>query len=437
MLISLKKMNSLSLTNLKYENSLSFANGQDLADPLKKYRDQFYFPQMHGREVVYFAGSSLGLQPKSTQDHVLNELEDWATFGSQARSHARTPWNTYHEQFAVPVAKIVGAKPSEVTVMNQLSVNLHLLMVSFYRPDKKRIKILCEANAFSSDQYAIESQLHFHGYQPEDVIIKVHPRAGEQCIRPEDILEAIEKNKDSIALVLMGGVHYRTGQAVDMKGITAAAHKAGAFAGFDLAHAAGNINLQLHDWDVDFACWCTYKYLNSGPGGIGGIYVHERHTNNLSLPRFAGRLGVDQTNRSKKEEGFVPLPAAAGWQLGDIPILLLAAHKAALDQFTEVGMDALISKSEKLTGYLEFVVEDLNNSLSAPFEIITPRDKQQRGCQLSIAAPGRGIDFYNKLLQGGVIADWLEPGIIRCAPVPFYNSFEDVFRFGEILKSIS
>jgi kynureninase len=429
-------MNSPALTNLKYENSLSFAKQQDLADPLKKYREQFYFPQMHGREVVYFTGNSLGLQPKSTQDHILNELEDWATFGSQARLHARTPWDTYHEPFAVPLAKIVGAKPSEITVMNQLSVNIHLLMVSFYRPDKKRTKILCESNAFSSDQYAIESQIRVHGYQPEDAIIEVTPRAGEQCIRQEDILEIIEKNNDSLALVLMGGVNYRTGQVVDMQGITAAAHKAGALVGFDLAHAAGNINLQLHDWDVDFACWCTYKYLNSGPGGIGGMYVHERHTNNRLLPRFAGRLGVDKDARFKTEKRFIPIPTAEGWQLGDIPILLLAAHKAALDQFTEVGMDALISKSEKLTGYLEFVVEDLNNNLSTPFEIITPRDKQQRGCQLSIAAPGRGSEFHSKLLQGGVIADWLEPGIIRCAPVPFYNSFEDVFRFGELLKSI-
>jgi kynureninase len=431
-----EKMSTSTLINLNYENSLNFARHQDLADPLKKYRDQFYFPQMHDREVVYFSGNSLGLQPKSTQDHILNELEDWATFGVQAKFHARTPWLTYHEQFAAPVAKIVGAKPSEVVIMNQLSVNIHLLMVSFYRPDKNRTKILCEAGAFPSDQYAMESQVRFHGLKPEDVIIEVSPRAGEHCIRPEDMLETIEKNKDALALVFIGGVNYRTGQAFDLQKISAAAHDAGAVVGFDLAHAVGNINLQLHAWDVDFACWCTYKYLNSGPGGIAGIYIHERHVNDPSIPRFAGWWGADKSVRFKMEKGFVPTPTAEGWQLSVVPIFLLAAHKAALDQFTEVGMDALIAKSEKLTGYLEFIVENLNNNIAHPFEIITPRNKQQRGCQLSIAAPGRGTDFHNKLLQGGVIADWLEPDIIRCAPAPLYNSFEDVFRFGEVLKSI-
>lgn len=429
-------MKALTLTGLKYENSLSFAKQQDLDDPLKKYREQFYFPQMHGREVVYFSGNLLGLQPKTTQDHVLNELEDWATFGSQARLHARTPWLTYHEQFAPPLANIIGAKSSEVTVMNQLSVNLHLLMVSFYRPEKKRYKILCEADAFPSDQYAMESQVRSHGFDPEDAIVMVSPRDGEHCIRQEDILEAIEKNKDSIALVLMSGANYQTGQVIDMAEITAAAQRAGAVAGFDLAHAVGNIKLELHAWNVDFAVWCTYKYLNSGPGGIGGIYIHERHVNNLSLPRFAGRMGVDKALRPKSEKGFVPVSTAEGWQLGALPVLLLAAHKAALDQFTEVGMEALIAKSKKLTGYLEFIIEDINNSISHPFEIITPRDPKQRGSQLSVVAAGRGIDFYNRLLQSGVIAVWLEPDILRCAPVPMYNSFEDVFRFGEILKNI-
>jgi kynureninase len=432
-----KAMNTPTVTHLTYENSLTFAKQQDLADPLKKYREQFYFPQMHGRDVIYFSGNSLGLQPKNTQDHVLNQLEDWATFGYQANTHARTPWHTYHEQFTTPLAKIVGAKHTEVTVMNQLSVNLHLLMVSFYRPDKQRYKILCEADAFPSDQYAMESQVHFHGFDPEDAIITISPRKGEHCIRQEDILETLEKNKDSVALVLMSGANYHTGQIVDMQGITTSAHNAGALVGFDLAHAIGNIKLELHNWNVDFACWCSYKYLNSGPGGIGGIYIHERHTCDLSLPRFAGRLGVDKALRPKREKGFIPTSSAEGWQLGNLPVLLLAAHKAALDQFEEVGMDALITKSEKLTGYLEFIIEDINNTIAQPFEIITPRDPQQRGAQLSIAAPCRNIDFYNKLVQNGVIAVWLEPHILRCAPAPFYNSFEDVFRFGEILKSIS
>jgi kynureninase len=429
-------MNAPTLTNLNYENSLVFAKQQDLGDPLKKYREQFYFPQMHDRDVIYFSGNLLGLQPKSTQDHILNQLEDWATFGAQANQHARTPWHTYHEQFAAPLAKIVGAQPSEITVMNQLSVNLHLLMVSFYRPDKKRYKILCEADAFPSDQYAMESQVHFHGFDPEDALIVIAPREGEYCIRPEDLLETIEKNKDALALVLLSGANYYTGQIVDMQEITISAHNAGALVGFDLAHAVGNIKLELHNWNIDFACWCSYKYLNSGPGGIGGIYIHERHTKDLSVPRFAGRLGVDRVLRPKREKGFVPLTTAEGWQLGNLPVLLLAAHKAALDQFEEVGMEVLVAKSKKLTGYLEFIIEDINNSLKNPFEIITPRNPQQRGCQLSIAAPGRSVDFYNKLMQNGVMAVWLEPNILRCAPAPFYNSFEDVFRFGEILKSV-
>lgn len=437
MLIFLKTMNTPTLSNLKYENSLDFARQQDAADPLKRYREQFYFPQLNNQDVVYFSGNYLGLQPKSTQDHVLNQLEDWASFGYQANQYARTPWDTYHEQFTAPLSKIIGSKAAEVTVMNQLSINLHLLMVSFYRPEKKRYKILCEKDAFPSDQYAMESQVLLHGFDPEDAIIMVSPREGEYCIHQEDILEAIQKNRDSLALVLISGANYYTGQIFDMPGITAAAHNAGALVGFDLAHAVGNVKLQLHDWNVDFACWCSYKYLNSGPGGIGGIFIHERHVSNRSIPRFAGRLGVDTTLRPKREKGFIPVPAAEGWQLGALPILLLAAHKAALDQFDEVGMDALITKSEKLTGYLEFIIEDVNNTTSDTFEIITPRKKEQRGCQLSIAAHGRNKDFFNHLLQQGVIAAWFEPNIIRFAPAPFYNSFEDVFRFGEILKRIS
>src|SRR3954466_709122 len=314
-------MNTSIIADLKYENSLDFAKLQDKNDPLKNYREQFYFPQIQNRDVIYFSGNTLGLQPKNTQDHVLNQLEDWASFGYQANQYARTPWDTYHEQFAAPLAKIIGAEASEVTVMNQLSVNLHLLMVSFYRPDKKRYKILCEKDAFPSDQYAMESQANFHGFNPEDAIIMVSPRDGEFCIHPEDIIEAIENNKDSLALVLISGANYYTGQIFDMKGITAAAHRSGALVGFDLAHAVGNVNLQLHDWNVDFACWCSYKYLNSGPGGIGGIFIHERHINDRSVPRFAGRLGVDTVLRPKREKGFVPTATAEGWQLGALPIL--------------------------------------------------------------------------------------------------------------------
>ncbi len=417
-----------------YQNTRAFANHQDAADPLKKYREQFYFPTMHGQEVVYFTGNSLGLQPKSTQDYILNELEDWATFGVEGHFHARKPWYSYHEQFAAPVSKLVGATPEEIVVMNQLTVNLHFLMVSFYRPDKKRYKILCEGKAFPSDQYALESQVRFHGFDPADAIIEVLPRSGEFNIRQEDILQTIEKNKDSLALVMMGGVNYFTGQVFDMQEITAAAHKAGALAGFDLAHAVGNITLNLHDWNVDFACWCSYKYLNSGPGGVGGIFIHEKHIADTSIPRFAGWWGTDKTQRFKMEKGFAPMPTAEGWQLSNAPVLLLAAHKASVDLFEEAGMPALTAKSEKLTGYLEFIIDDLNKNTGQQLNIITPRDKKQRGCQLSIIAKNSGKELFDKLMEAGVITDWREPNVLRCAPVPMYNSFEDVYRFGEILK---
>ncbi|MDP1745229.1 MAG: kynureninase [Bacteroidota bacterium] len=435
---------------MTYENTLEFAKQQDTIDPLKGYRNKFYFPMMHGREAVYLTGNSLGLQPKATQDYVLNELEDWATFGVEGHFHARKPWLAYHEQFAEPVAKIVGAKPDEIVVMNQLTVNLHLLMVSFYHPSKERYKILCEAKAFPSDQYALESQVKFHGYDPEDAIIEVAPRKGEYCIRHEDILEAIEKNKNSIALIMIGGVNYYNGQVFDMKAITEAGHKAGAIVGFDLAHAAGNLKLQLHDWNVDFACWCTYKYLNSGPGSVGGVFIHQHNLNKPDTARFAGWWGHDKASRFKMEKGFVPMPTAEAWQMSNAPVLSMAAHRAAVDMFDEVGMDALVTKAEMLTGYLEFVIDEINKTQEARskkqetneknqdgfLEIITPRDKKQRGCQISIVAHGRGKDLFNKLTEAGVIADWREPNVIRCAPVPLYNSFEDVFRFGEILKSV-
>lgn len=418
---------------MKFENTLAFAQQLDRTDSLKEYRDQFYFPMMNGREVVYFTGNSLGLQPKAAQDHVLNELEDWATFAVEGHFHARKPWVAYHEQFAEPISKIVGAQPEEVVVMNQLTVNLHLLLVSFYRPTKQRYKILCEAKAFPSDQYALESQVKFHGYDPDDAIIEVAPRIGEYCISHEDVLKAIKENKDSLALVLFSGINYYNGQVFDMKGITEAGHKIGAVVGFDLAHAAGNIKLHLHDWNVDFACWCSYKYLNSGPGGVSGVFIHDKNLNDLNIPRFAGWWGTDKEARFKMEKKFVPRPTAEAWQLSTVPVLLLAAHKASIEMFDKVGMDALCEKSKKLTGYLEFVIEEINKYQEQKIEIITPRE---RGCQLSIIAHGRGKDLFNKLKENGVIADWREPNVIRCAPAPMYNSFEDVFRFGEILKGL-
>lgn len=419
---------------MNFENTLEFAKRQDETDPLKNYRDKFYFPMMQGRETIYFTGNSLGLQPKKTQDYVLDELEDWATYGVEGHFHARKPWLSYHEQFAQPVSKIVGALPEELVVMNQLTVNLHLLMVSFYRPTKTRYKILCEAKAFPSDQYALESQVKFHGLNPDSAIIEVSPRQGEVCIRHEDIISAIENNKDSLALIMIGGVNYYNGQVFDMKAITAAGHKSGAIVGFDLAHAAGNIKLDLHDWDVDFACWCSYKYLNSGPGGVAGVFINQRHLNKPEIIRFAGWWGHDKATRFKMEKGFIPMPTAEAWQLSNAPVLSMAAHKASVDIFEEAGMDALVSKAEKLTGYLEYIVDEINKTLDEKLEIITPRDKKQRGCQLSIVAHGRGKELFNTLTKEGVISDWREPNVIRCAPVPLYNSFEDVFRFGEILK---
>ncbi len=412
---------------MKYENTIAFAKAQDAADPLKKFRERFYFPQMSGRKVIYFTGNSLGLQPKTTQDFVLKELEDWATFGVEGHFQARNPWFSYHEMLAEPVAKIVGAKPGEVVMMNQLTSNIHFLLVSFYRPVKARYKVLCESKAFPSDQYAIASQVEFHGMKPDDAIIEVVPRNGEHTIRQEDILSAIEKNKNELALVFIGGVNYYSGQVFDMKSITDAAHKAGAIAGFDLAHAAGNIKMNLHDWNVDFAAWCTYKYLNSFAGSVGGAFIHEKH-HGKNLPMFAGWWGHDKTTRFKMEKKFVPINTAEAWAVSNAPVLSMAAHKAAIDIFEEAGMDALVEKSKKLTGYLEFVI----NSVSDKLEIITP--KENRGCQLSIIAHKMGKSLHDKLTSEGVISDWREPNVIRCAPVPLYNSFEDVYRFGEILK---
>jgi len=412
---------------MKYENTLAFAQSLDAADPLKKFRERFYFPQMNGREVVYFTGNSLGLQPKATQDYVLKELEDWASFGVEGHLHARNPWLSYHEIFSEPLSKIVGAKPNEVVVMNQLTSNLHFLMASFYRPTKKRYKIICEHKAFPSDQYALETQVQFHGFDPADAIIEVMPRKGEHTIRTEDILSAIEKNKAELELVLIGGVNYFTGQVFEMAKITEAAHKAGALAGFDLAHAVGNIKLNLHDWNVDFACWCTYKYLNSGPGCVGGAFIHERH-HKAETPRLGGWWGHDKESRFKMEKGFKPMLSAEAWQLSNAPVVAMACHKAAIDIFEEVGMDALLEKSKVLTAYLEFIIRSVSDKL----EIITP---PERGCQLSIIAHGMGKSLHEKLTEKGVISDWREPNVIRCAPVPLYNSFEDVWRFGEILAA--
>ena len=423
---------------MTYENSLSFAQKLDEQDELKEYRSKFHIPIIDGKETIYFTGNSLGLQPKSTIDYINTELQDWAKWGVEGHFNAKNPWFAYHEMFAEPIAKIVGAKPKEVVVMNNLTVNLNLLLISFYRPTETRFKIICEAKAFPSDQYALEMQVKNAGLNPDEAIIEIAPRAGERTIHNEDIIAAINEAGDSLACVMIGGVNYFTGQVFGMKAITAAAHKVGANCGFDLAHGAGNIELKLHEWDVDFACWCSYKYLNSGPGGVSGIFVNERHCNNTELPRFAGWWGHEKETRFLMEPGFKPMKTAEAWQMSNAPVLSMAAHKAAIDIFDEVGMDKLLKKQKLISGYLEFIVDDVNESLNASadksLEIITPRNWEERGCQVSVIAHGFGKSLFDKLTEEGVISDWREPNAIRMAPIPLYNSYEDIYRFGEILK---
>lgn len=417
------------------ENTLEYAQALDAKDSLNAFRSRFYIPIINDHECIYFTGNSLGLQPRQTQDYVLNELEDWANFGVEGHFHARKPWLSYHEQFPELLAPIVGALPSEIVVMNQLTVNLHLLMASFYRPNATRFKIICEEKAFPSDQYALETQAIFHGFNPREALVEVAPRTGEHAIRTEDILAAIEAHRDSACLVMIGGVNYYSGQVFDMKSITEAAHQAGMYAGFDLAHAAGNIELHLHNWGVDFASWCSYKYLNSGPGGVSGVYIHEKHHQNPELPRLAGWWGHDKESRFRMEKGFKPIPTAEGWQLSNAPVLSMAAHRASLELFAEAGMEALVRKGQQLSDFALSILNEINASLQQPiFEIITP--VQAKGCQLSILVQHRGKDIFNALMAHGVIADWREPNVIRIAPVPLYNSFTDVYRFGELLRSL-
>ncbi len=417
-------------------NSLEFAQQMDHQDPLRSFRERFHFPSFTHAPVVYFTGNSLGLQPKTARKYIEEELEDWATYGVEGHFHSRRPWYSYHEQLAEWTAEIVGAKPIEVVVTHSLTTNLHLLMVSFYRPVGKRTKILCEAKAFPSDQYALQSQLQFHGLRPEEHLIEIHPREGEYLLRHEDIIQAIEENNDELALIMIGGVNYFTGQLFDMAAITKAGHSVGAIVGFDLAHAAGNINLHLHDWGVDFAAWCGYKYLNSSPGGVSGMFVHERHASNSSLPRFAGWWGHNKEERFKMQPGFQPITGAEGWQLSNAPVLGMAVHLASLEIFHEAGMDRIGQKRDWMTAYLEFVIDAVShaNPERVTFELITPRDQTKRGAQLSIMAKGQGRALFDALTHLGVVADWREPNVIRVAPAPLYNSFEDCFRFGQLLQ---
>jgi kynureninase len=422
---------------MNYQNTLEFAQQADQQDPLRHFREKFHIPKVNDKETIYFTGNSLGLQPKTVRSYVQQELDDWAEYGVEGHFHAKSPWFSYHEIFPEKMCKIVGALPEEVVVMNQLTVNLHLLMVSFYRPTAQRFKIICEAKAFPSDQYAIETQLKFHGYSLQDALVEIAPREGEHTMRTEDILAAIETHKDALALVLFGGVNYYSGQVLDMSTITKAAHKAGALAGFDLAHAAGNIPLELHNWNVDFACWCSYKYLNSGPGGVAGAFVHQKHLGNKELPRFAGWWGHTKETRFLMQPGFDPIPTAEGWQLSNAPVLSMAAHKASVDIFDEAGMPALVKKGKALSGYLQFILEEMNEqSGTKVVEVITPANEAERGCQVSLLMLVRGKEVFKTLMDRGVIADWREPNVIRVAPVPMYNRFEDVWQFGQIIKEV-
>jgi len=419
----------------EYKNTLAFAKEKDQNDPLAKYRNEFHIPNFHEKNVIYFTGNSLGLQPKRARKFIEEELDEWAKWGVEGHFEAKKPWFSYHELLTDKVAEIVGAKHKEVVVTHSLTTNLHLLMVSFYQPKGKRYKILCEGKAFPSDQYALESQVKFHGYQPKDAIIELFPREGEHLLRDEDILKAIKEHGEEIALIMIGGMNYYTGQLFDMKSITEAGHKVGAIVGFDLAHAAGNVELGLHDWGIDFAAWCSYKYLNSSPGGVSGMFIHERHANNPNLPRFAGWWGHSKDVRFKMEPGFKPMEGAEGWQLSNAPVLGMAAHLASLSIFEEVGMKAISAKRDDLTAYLEFVIEEISKeSEEADFEIITPKEKERRGAQLSILAHGQGKALFDKMSDEGVVADWREPNVIRIAPAPLYNSYQDVYHFGQILK---
>jgi kynureninase len=419
---------------MTFQNTKEFAQELDRQDELSSYRNEFSFPKVNGKNVIYFTGNSLGLHSKRAKKYVDEVMTDWENLAVEGHFYADKPWWDYHERFANPLSKIVGALPSEVTVMNTLTVNLHLMMVTFYKPTPKRFKILCEAKAFPSDQYMIQSQVKFHGLNPEDAIVEIQRREGEHNIRLEDILAKIEEVGDELALVLIGGVNYYTGQVFDMKTITEAGHKAGAYVGWDLAHAAGNIKLNLHDWNVDFAAWCSYKYMNSGPGNASGCFIHEKHHNDTSLPRFAGWWGHNKERRFKMEPTFDPVRGAEGWQISNLPILSLAPYLASVEMFDEIGMDALIIKRNKITSYLEFILQEISKEVNGSFEIITPSNQEERACQLSVFLHGEGRSLFDYLIKNGVITDWREPNVIRLAPVPLYCSFEDMYNFGQILK---
>ncbi len=417
-----------------FNPTITFAKETDEADPLKAFRNQFHIPVKDGKQVLYFTGNSLGLQPKTASNIINEELESWAKYGVDGHFEGKRPWYSYHEQFKPLLANVVGAKPSEVTVMNTLTTNLHLMMASFYRPQGKRTKILYEKKPFPSDIYAFQSQARFHRLNPDDTLIEMTPDLPNGIISTQAFLDKIQELGETLALVIVGGVNYYTGQYFDIKKITQAAHNVGAIAGFDMAHAAGNIDLKLHDSGADFAVWCSYKYLNSGPGSVSGVFVHERHHGQVDIPRFEGWWGTEPTTRFKMEGTFIPARGADAWQLSNAPIFIMAPHLASLQIFEEVGMQNLRNKSLKLTAYLEYLIQE-NDALRSEINILTPSDASQRGCQLSLEFRTQGKSLFEKALKNGIIADWREPSVMRVAPVPLYNSFMDLWSFVQFLKS--
>ncbi|WP_304156633.1 kynureninase [Mesonia mobilis] len=418
----------------QHKNTLEFAKEQDQNDPLRRFRSQFHIPKdKNGEEQVYLCGNSLGLQPKLTQEYIQQELEDWSNLGVEGHTEAKNPWMPYHEFLTEKMAKIVGAKPSEVVMMNTLSVNLHLMMVSFYQPTSERFKIIIESDAFPSDKYAVESQLKFHGHDPKDSLILWEPREGEELCHFEDLEKIMKTEGDQVALLLIGSTNYYTGQSFPLKKITELGHRHGAKVGFDLAHGAGNIQPNLHETGPDFAVWCSYKYLNSGPGSVGGCFVHERHANNKELKRFTGWWGHNKQTRFNMRHEFDPIPGAEGWQLSNPPILSLAAIRASLAIFDEAGFENIRAKSVKITNYLEYLLKEIEGD---QIEIITPQNPEERGCQLSIKVKNANKALFDKLMAAGVISDWREPNVIRVAPAPLYNSFEDVYKMVERLKAL-
>ena len=419
---------------MTYQNSLDYAKQLDREDSLSYLRHEFHIPRdKHGKEWLYFTGNSLGLQPKITSKYIRQELDDWANFGVEGHFEAKNPWLSYHELLTDNMSKIVGAKPIEVVVMNTLTTNLHLLMVSFYQPTKTKYKIIIESDAFPSDRYAVQSQLSFHGFDPDEALVEWSPKEGKELLELEDLKSILDSQGDEVALLLIGGVNYYTGQYLDIKKITELGHAKDCIVGIDLAHGAGNIQPNLHDSGVDFAAWCTYKYLNSGPGSLSGLFVHEKHAQRKDLPRFAGWWNHNKETRFNMRQPFDVMKGAEGWQLSNPPILSMAAIKASLDIFEKVGMDVLLKKSKKLTGFFEFLIHQI---ASDTIKIITPAHPNKRGCQLSLQVKNADKNLHRKLTENNIITDWREPDVIRCAPVPMYTSFEDVYHMVKTLESL-